>query len=290
MQQDPLIRALVAAALLLTGCGQQTGPDRVATSRSADDLRNVDWQLQTMNTADGGQRDLEDIDAVLRVNDDDHVSGRGCNFWGGQAELSPGSLRVSGIGTTLIGCSGVRGEVDDVTQEVLTSGASWVIDDGLLTLTGGGTTLTYRARVTPWNHPEATALVEGAFGEAIYRLSWQYNADNDVIGVEWESRDQPGVGLGGSGIGRAATEDITYLDPSGASVAGRGFVYVPAPLSVDRVVWSGEQGEVELTRHALPDARTWHLFAGFVDGPTKGGRAVAYSGADEVMQSRVLPY
>lgn len=282
--------AVFAAALMLAGCGQQPEVVRVAASTSPEDIRNVDWQLQSLVTTPGGPKDLDGSDAVLRVSADDHVSGHGCNFWGGAGDVEPGSLQVSQIGTTLIGCAGLDGEIDDITQELLTSGASWSIDDGVLTLSGGGTTLTYRPRPTPWSNPSATALAEGAFGDAIYRLSWQYNADSDAIGVEWESRDKPGVGLGSSGIGRSATEDITYLDPSGATVAGRGFVYVPAPLTVDRVVWAGTEGEVELTRHALPDARTWHLFAGFVDGPTKGGKAIGFSGADEVMQSRVLPY
>lgn len=264
--------------------------DQATAARSVDDLRNVDWQLQTMETASGGPRELADVDAVLRVSADDRVSGHGCNFWGGTGDLSPGRLRVSEIGTTLRGCSGVKEELDDVTQELLTSGAHWTIDDGLLTLSGGGTTLTYRPRATPWKHPEAHPLLEGAFGEAIYRLSWQHNADNDTIGVEWESRDQSGVGLGSSGIGRSTTEEIGYLDPSGATVAGRGFVYVPAPLSVDRMVWDGPGGRVELTRYPLPDARTWHLFAGFVDGPTKGGLTIGYRGGDEVLRSRVLPY
>jgi hypothetical protein len=40
----------------------------------------------------------------------------------------------------------------------------------------------------------------------------------------------------------------------------------------------------------LPPAKTWHLFAGFVDGPTKGGQAVGYAGQDEKLRSRVLPY
>jgi heat shock protein HslJ len=282
--------AVLTAALLLAGCGQQPEVVQAAASMSPNDLRNVDWQLQSLTTTAGGPKDLEGSDAVLRVSADDHVSGHGCNFWGGAGDVGPGSLQVSQIGSTLIGCSGVEGDIDGITQELLKSGGSWSIDDDVLTLSGGGTTLTYRPRPTPWSNPSATTLAEGAFGEAIYRLSWQYNADNDVIGVEWQSRDRPGVGLGSSGIGRSATEDITYLDPSGATVAGRGFVYVPAPLTVDRVVWAGTKGEVELTRHALPNARTWHLFAGFVNGPTKGGKAIGYSGRDAVMQSRVLPY
>ncbi len=42
--------------------------------------------------------------------------------------------------------------------------------------------------------------------------------------------------------------------------------------------------------HALPPARTWHLFAGFVDGPTRGGQAVGHGDGGELMRSRVLPY
>ena len=263
---------------------------QVSTSNDVADLRNVDWQLQTMVQDGQQQADLAGTVATLRIAKDDRVTGHACTFWGGTGVLEPGFIRVSDIGTTLIGCTGIKAQIDDVTQALLTAGASWVIEDGALRLTEGATTLTYRPKASPWNNPSATTLVEGSFGEAIYRLSWQHNSTNDYIGVEWESRDEPGVGLGGSGIGRSVTEDITHLDPSGATVAGRGFVYVSAPLSVDRVVWSGPAGEVDLQRHSLPAAQTWHLFAGFVNGPTRGGQAVGCSAGAEALRSRTLPY
>ncbi|MCU1692431.1 MAG: hypothetical protein JWM64_1522 [Frankiales bacterium] len=252
-------------------------------------LRGVEWQLQTMDV-DETSYDLGGIDAVLRVSDDDQVGGHGCNHWGGRGKVEAGRVQVSNVSSTMMGCDGVRGQIDDVTQHLLRQGADWVVQEGTLTLTGGGTRLTYRPRPTPWRDPDATTLVEGTSGTAEYRLSWRYSAEHDHLWVSWESRERPGLPVGGSGLGRSGHEDISYLEPTGASVGGRGFVYVPAPLSVDRIAWHGPRGDVELPRYALPPAKTWHLFAGFVDAPTKGGEAIGYAGRDEKFRSRVLPY
>ncbi len=282
--------AVVAAAVLaLTACGQEE-VRTVATSSDPQELRNVDWQLQTLQTGDGPVRPVGDVVAVLRVSARDQVGGHACNHWGGTGQVGPGTLRVTDLSTTLMGCTGLRSEIDDVTQDLLRAGASWTIDDGTLALAGPATRLTYRAASTPWSRPKATTLVEGAFGDAVYRLAWEVSPDNQAIGVDWESRDERGVGLSSSGIGRSATEDITYLDPSGASVAGHGFVYVAAPRSIERVTWDGPGGTHDLARYDLPAAKTWHLFAGFVRGSTKGGQAVGYAAGEERMRSRVLPY
>lgn len=279
---------VLAATLLLAGCAAQAEQDQVAASDRVEDLRKVDWQLQSLVRDGATPTDLEGNVAVLRVAGDDHVSGRSCNSWGGPGQIAPGAITVRETSTTLVGCTGIRATLDDVAQEVLRAGASFVVDDGTLTLTSGETTLTYRPQASPWSNPDAATLVEGAFGDAVYRLSWEHDGGN--IGVSWESRDQAGVGLGGSGIGRSVTEDITYLDPSGQTVAGRGFVYVPAPLDVDRIAWVRGGSQVQLRRYPLSAAKTWHLFAGFVDGPTMGGEAVGYSKGQEVLRSRVLPY
>lgn len=252
-------------------------------------LRNVDWQLKTMHV-DGGERDVHGIDAALRVSEDDNVNGHACNSFDGPGVIGPDSIRVTEIFSTRIGCVDLRAETDDVTNRLLQGGARWTITGGALQLKGSGVELTYRARSAPWSNLEATPLVEGSFGPAAYRLAWAFNSSNNHIWVDWESRDRHGLGLSSTGIGRSTTEEITYLDPPGATVAARGFIFVPAPVGVDRVVWEGPNGTVELQQHDVPPAKTWRLFAGFIGGATQGGQAVGHSGGEEKLRSRVLPY
>ena len=282
---------LVAAVLglVLAECGEQEEVGMSADEAAGPSLRNVDWQLATLRV-DGRDRDLGDLDAVLRVSDDDLVNGRACNSFSGKGVVGPDSLRVTEVFRTQMLCSDLRGEIDELTVRLLRAGASWSISDGALRLAGDAVELTYRVRAAPWSSLTATPLLEGSFGSAVYRLAWSASDSAEHVGVGWESRDRPGTGLSSSGLARSATEAITHLDPSGVTVAGRGFVFVPAPLGLDRVVWERTEGSVELQRFALPPARTWQLFAGFVGGSTLGGQAVGYAGSVERLRSRVLPY
>lgn len=283
---------LAAAALaLLVGCSpaQSTvtlSPGSVSTDPA--DLRDVEWQFQQV--VEGGvARDVSGVDGVLRVNRDDALSARGCNSYGGKADVGPGTLTVSESVSTLIGCNGPSSDLDALVQRVLQAGATWSVDDGLLRITGSDVELRLKDRGTPFRRG-GTTLAEGSFGDAVYRLSW--DPSPTTVGVTWESRDRLGDGLGSSGIGRAVDEKITFLDPSGASVAGRGFVYVPAPRSVARVAFQrADGGSVDLTRYDLDGVTAWSLHAGFVEGVTKGGRTTGYDEDGTVLlRSRVLPY
>lgn len=282
---------LAAVALaLLAGCSPAQSTDALSPgSASTDpvDLRDVEWQFQRV--VEGGvARDVSDIDAVLRVNRDDALSARGCNSYGGKADVGPGTLKLSESLSTLVGCYGSSGDLDTLVQRVLRAGATWSVDDGLLRITGSDVELRLRDRGTPFRRG-GTTLVEGSFGDAVYRLSWDSSPTS--VGVNWESRERLGEGLGSSGIGGAVDEKITFLDPSGESVAGRGFVYVPAPRSVARVAFErADGGSVDLTRYDLDGVTTWTLYAGFVDGATKGGRTIGYDEKGTVLlRSRVLP-
>lgn len=258
-----------------------------ASSTDPADLREVDWLLREV-VEDGVRRDVADVDAVVRVDREDRLSGQGCNSYGGAAEVGPGTLRVAESMSTLMGCTGPSQQLDELVQRVLRAGATWTVEDGVLRIRGSGTDLVLRDRGTPFRR-QGTTLVDGTFGDAVYRLSWSRSATSaDVV---WESRDRPGVGLGFSGLGRPLDEKITYLDPSGTAVAGRGFVFVPAPLSVERVAFQrADGGSIDLKRFTLDGVTTWALHAGFVEGVTRGGRTIGYDGAGaEVLRSRDLP-
>lgn len=278
---------LLLPALLLAGCGD--GRDEVLPAADPAALEKVDWQLLEVRQ-DGRVTDYAELDAVLRFDGAGRVSGHGCNHFGAPARVTADRVEAGDFDTTLMACTGPRGEVDDHLQSTLSAGAAWSLADGRLTLSGAGRELVLRERDAVFRSRTATPIVQGERGEAVYRLSWE--ARDGHVGVDWESRDRPGVGFGNSGIGRPEDYDVTYLDPSGTSVAGEGFVFVPVPTDVARADWVPADGEpVELELHDLPPARTWHLAAGFVGGPTKGGYVVTYDAAgSELMRSRVLPY
>lgn len=279
---------LLLSVLLLCACGSQ---DELRPGAAADPaaIEKVDWQLIEVRE-DGSTRDLAELDAVLRFDGEGRVGGHGCNHFGSDVRITADRISAGQFDTTLMGCDGARGEVDELLQTTLTGGASWTLQEGTLTLSGAGRELVLRERDAVFPSRMLTPLVQGERGEAVYRLGWE--AADGNVGVQWESRDRPGTGFGTSGIGRPVDYDVTYLDPSGTSVAGEGFVFAPVPMDASRAVWVPADGEpVELEQHRLPPAKTWKLAAGFVGGPTKGGQVVTYDeGGTELMRSRVLPY
>ena len=194
------------------------------------------------------------------------------------------------MGSTLMACSGPRAQLDEAMTTPLTTGATWSIADGELTIRGAGITLVLRRRDAVFPTRNATPLVEGELGDAVYRLSWR--ADNGFASVDWESREAPGSGFSSSGLGRPVDYDVPDLDPTGVQVPGKAFVYVPAPRAVARVAWVTAAGEqVDLTSYDIPPAKTWRIYAGFVGSVSKGGRAISYDAAGhELMRSRALPY
>lgn len=252
-------------------------------------LQGVDWQLREINEG-GRARDVAEVDAALYF-DHDHVRGHACNFYGAKTEqLTATDIRVGEFGTTLIGCGGLEGEIDTLTQRVLTTGATWELDEERLTITSGDVTLTYRPRDATFPSRTATPLVEGQVGSAQYQLAWE-SADGHVS-VDWASRERPGTGFGRSGIGRSVTYEITHLEPSPTTVADRAFLFVPTTLSTGRAEFQPADGgpPVPLTEHRIPPAKTWKLFAGFVGASTRNGVVVAYdSTGREIMRSYELP-
>lgn len=285
---------LLIGSLVVTGCGgQQVLLDGEATEvRVITDpvsLELVEWQLIELRQ-DARVRDVAEIDAVLRFDGEGGFSGRGCNFFGGEVETAGGRLRAKNSGSTEMGCSDVRGEIDNVTQAVLTGGAAWTIRDGQLRISGDGVELVYRPRDVLFPNRDATALVEGERGEAVWRLSWQTTGDQ--VGVDWESRERPGTGFEFTGIARPVDFDVTYLEPSFTSVAGEAFVFVVVPRGTDRVEFRppGGREPVDLSEYVVPPAKTWSLFAGFVGPQSKGGVLVSFDAdGEQLMESYALP-
>lgn len=285
---------LLIGSLVLTGCGgQQVLLDGEATElRTNGDpvsLELVEWQLMELRQ-DGRARDVAEVDAVLRFDGAGRFSGHGCNFFGGEVDIAGGRLRAGNIGSTLMGCSDVRSEIDDLTQTALTDGAAWTVGDGQLRITGDGVELVYRQRDVLFPHRDATPLVEGERGEAVWRLSWR--SAGEQVGVEWESRERPGTRFEFTGIGRSVDVQVTSLEPSSASVAGDAFVFVVVPFGTDRVQFRPPGGgkPVDLTEHVVPPARTWSLFAGFVGPQSEGGVLVSFDAdGEQLMTSYPLP-
>jgi len=294
------VLALALGGALLAACGGSSGSGELAgpadppvptpapTAQPAS-LERIDWQLMTI-TRDGRTRDVADLDATLTFDGTGHVGGHGCNHFGGDVQVVGDRISVANLGSTQMACSGPRAELDDAMTKPLIAGATWSLEAGRLTIRGRGIDLVFRGRDAVFPTRDAQPIVTGKIGDAVYRLAWR--AGNGMVSIEWESRDRPGTGFGSSGIGRPTDYDVTHLEPSASAVAGKAFVYLPAPRTVARVSWLDASGRsTDLTSYDIPAATTWRIYAGFVGATSKGGQAVSYAAdGTELMRSQALPY
>lgn len=121
----------------------------VESAEPALPLRNTTWVLDSYGGSDpdGTVASVpSEVRSTLLLRGRKILADQGCNGAGGAYILAGNTLRVRRFATQLELCPEERMMVEDAVQRVLTSRPTVAIDGDVLTLTGGGRTLTYRAR------------------------------------------------------------------------------------------------------------------------------------------------
>ncbi|UMG92529.1 META domain-containing protein [Nocardioides sp. TF02-7] len=145
LPRRPVLPALLlpAALPLLAGCGSDTGAAR------------DDPAALTLDALDGRAFEGDDLDSPdralvpgttvrLRFDGDELSADTGCNHLFGTADADDGSLVVTDMGGTEMGCDPARHDQDAWLTAFLGSGPRAVLDEAILTLSADGTTLVLR--------------------------------------------------------------------------------------------------------------------------------------------------
>ena len=113
-------------------------------------LEGTDWRLTGVEEADGDSVGMLGVPgrlgAHLTIRGRELTFGTGCNSGGGTVTVHGDRLTLRGVGITLKGCHGIRGEIEGAQLPVLmATRLDWSITGQDLRLTRGGTSLLYRA-------------------------------------------------------------------------------------------------------------------------------------------------
>lgn len=128
------------ALLLLAACGDDDegttaaddtgGPGGSVTLEDLDGSRFASVRVEGHRLRDGTR-------VVLGFDGDRLSANAGCNHLFGTASLAGGTLTVSAMGGTEMGCPGGGNEQDAWLVDLLGQGVSATLADGVLTLTAG---------------------------------------------------------------------------------------------------------------------------------------------------------
>ena len=132
------LASLALAAMVLAGCAQSGDKSTV----TAQDLQHHRYVLQTV---DG--KPLTGIKRMpeLSFGENMHISGAMCNRFMGQATLENNTLKVKGLGMTMMLCVEPQlNDLDHRINEMLTAGANVSLANQQLVLKSGQHTLTYK--------------------------------------------------------------------------------------------------------------------------------------------------
>lgn len=114
-------------------------------------LEGTDWRLTGLEETDGDSVGMTGVSRRLKarfeITGPSVTLALGCNSGEGRVEVRGDELRLRNVLLTVLGCLGLRREIeDDVTQVLLRRGwVDWAITGDQLRLTRGDTTLLYRA-------------------------------------------------------------------------------------------------------------------------------------------------
>ncbi|KOV79866.1 META domain-containing protein [Nocardia sp. NRRL S-836] len=146
-----LTGAGLALLLAATGCGDRSA----AGGSGGGDLRGKVF-VSTSVTEQGKPRALvEGTSVSLRFTDDGRlIANAGCNMMQGPVSLDGGTLRVTDLSTTAMGCPKPELHTqDDWLSKLLGAGPSWQLKDANLVVTGPDAEIVLA--------PEAPAQLEG---------------------------------------------------------------------------------------------------------------------------------
>lgn len=153
----------MALGLLIAGCGSRT--PQVGTAPE-DELAGRTFLSVKVNGPDVPAGLADSAEVSLTFHDDGRLSANaGCNTTQGPADLSDGTVRMSELGTTEMGCPG-RQDRDDWLVGLLGNEPRWKYADDRLTLRDGETTVVLADReiVRPDRPLEGTTWqVDGTF-------------------------------------------------------------------------------------------------------------------------------
>lgn len=150
--------------LVVTGCTGEAGPAAPApspapsSSSAPPQLAGTEWELTAL-LRDGVELPARTAGvAVLRFDEGGAVRGTdGCNSFGGDVRIEPGTLLVGTLARTKAACPGSR--VDQVVTAVLDGTVSWAVEGTSLRLTRpDGQGLLYERKVSVRPGPDVTPL------------------------------------------------------------------------------------------------------------------------------------
>jgi heat shock protein HslJ len=136
--------AALAATIVIMLAGCAVGADDPPGSGGQDGWPTGRTFLSTAIVESGQPKTLVEGTRIrLSFDEDGRVSAHaGCNHMGGVGRLDAGTLVVTELATTEMGCPGGLHEQDEWIAEVLTSGPTMGLAGDVLTLTGATTTIT----------------------------------------------------------------------------------------------------------------------------------------------------
>ncbi|MBP2171130.1 heat shock protein HslJ [Erwinia toletana] len=132
------ILPMALLALMVSGCNQHAD--------SALDAQQLADQRFILQSVDGvAARSNQGQQPEIAFSHDLRLSGMMCNRFFGQGELSHNLLTVKQLGSTRMVCSDEQlSRWDRAVAEALSNGAQVTLEQGNLTLKGGGHTLKYK--------------------------------------------------------------------------------------------------------------------------------------------------
>ncbi|MFS2223794.1 META domain-containing protein [Pantoea sp. B65] len=131
------ILSLALLAVMIGGCQPSSTP------LNAQQLANQRFVLQSVDGV--APHSHQGQPAEIAFSGDLRISGKMCNRFFGQGELQGNVLTVKQMGTTRMICSdALLSQWDHVVADTLSNGAQVTLEQGNLTLTGGGHILQYQ--------------------------------------------------------------------------------------------------------------------------------------------------
>jgi heat shock protein HslJ len=108
-------------------------------------LLGTPWTLDGIATGQTASSVPAGVTSTLRFQPGGRFTVSGCNRGGGSVTVSGGELAVEGMALTQKGCPAPEAEVEGAVLAVFRGRVTYTVDGDRLTLTNGGTTLSYRA-------------------------------------------------------------------------------------------------------------------------------------------------
>ncbi|MEV6240388.1 META domain-containing protein [Lentzea sp. NPDC051838] len=147
-----VLAAVIAVALLATGCGNRSGG---SAGQGSGDVQGKVFTSTSVTEQGTPRAMVEGTRVELRFTDDGRLlANAGCNQMQGPVTLDGGKLQVTDLSSTAMGCPSPDLHKQDAwLSKLLSAGPSWKMDGSNLVITGSGAEIVLSA--------EAPAKLEG---------------------------------------------------------------------------------------------------------------------------------